>query len=105
MRGLLLGAAVASAAALAMFLTPGGVRADEPVPPDGTALTELVFAGAPLVSDATGGASAGSSSNIGPPPIGPAAAPASESVPPPNVGLEPNPALPDIPDRMTDQTH
>ena len=97
MRRLLLGAAVASAAALAMFLTPGGVRADEPVPPDGNALTELVFAGAPLVPDATGDASAGSSSNVGPPPIGPAAVPASESVPPPNVGLEPNPALPDIP--------
>lgn len=97
MRRLLLGAAVASAVALAMFLTPGGVRADEPVPPDGNALTELVFAGAPLVPDATGDASAGSSSDIGSPPIGPAAVPASESVPPPNVGLQPNPALPDIP--------
>ncbi|MEO6198229.1 MAG: conjugal transfer protein TrbL family protein [Dehalococcoidia bacterium] len=73
------------------------MRADEPVPPDGNALMELVFAGAPLVPDATGDASAGSSSNIGSPPIGPAAVPASESVPPPNVGLQPNPALPDIP--------
>src|SRR3990170_2399501 len=97
MRGLLLGAAVAGAVALAIFFTPGGVRADEPVPPDGDALAELVFAGAPLVSDATSDPSAGFSSNVGPPPTGPAAAPASESVPPPPPGAEPSPELPDIP--------
>ena len=97
MRGLLLGAAVAGAVALAIFITPGGVRADEPVPPDGDALAELVFAGAPLVSDATSDPSAGSSSSVGPPPNGPAAAPAAVSVPPPNVDPQVNPALPDIP--------
>ena len=84
MRGLLLGAAVASAAALAMFLTPDGVRADEPVPPDGNALTELVFAGAPLVSDAPGGASPAPPQHRALPRAG--GGTGTESVPPPNVG-------------------
>jgi hypothetical protein len=97
MRGLLLGVALAGALTLAMLVGRGVVRADEPVPPNGDALSELVFAGAPLVSATTSDPSAGSSSSVGPPPNGPAAAPAAVSVPQPNVDPPVDPQLPSIP--------
>jgi hypothetical protein len=100
MRRLLLGATVVAAVTLAMFVAHGVVRADEPVPPDGDALSELVFAGAPLISDSTAAAAPGSSSGVGTPPIGPAAAPAAVTVPPPNIDPPVNPQLPSIPNPL-----
>lgn len=50
MRHLLLGAAVLSAAAIAFFAVSGGAHADETDPPASEALSELVFAGAPLAA-------------------------------------------------------
>lgn len=99
MRRLLLGAAILSAAAIAFFAVSGGAQADETDPPASEALSELVFAGAPLAPPGTAdpAASSSSPSSPGSPPTGPAAAPASESVPPPVPGAEPNPELPDIP--------
>ena len=100
MRRLLLGATVLGAVTLAMFVAHGVVRADEPVPPNGDALSELVFAGAPLISDSTAAAAPGSSSGVGTPPIGPAAAPAAVTVPPPNIDPPVNPQLPSIPNPL-----
>lgn len=109
MRGLLVGVTVA-VALIVGALTVAPAHAEEPDTPQGEALAELVFAGAPLAAPAatsppspTGPAAASSapSSSIVSPPAGPAAEAASESVPqPPGLDPQVDPQLPDIPNPL-----
>jgi hypothetical protein len=110
MRGLLVGTTVAVALVVGMLATP--VHAEDPDTTDRQALTELVFAGAPLApqpvktpssaATASGGAAALPSSIISSPPAAPPAAVSpSVSIPGPQAGPQVDPIdLPDIPNPL-----
>lgn len=113
MRGLLIGTTVAIAfVTAALVATPA--HAQSPTGPEGDALTELVFAGAPLtgasstaspaIAPSQGFAASSSSTSVGASPaqpVAPAAVPASETIPPGQPGPQVDPiGVPDVPNPL-----